>query len=96
MPAYLILDAVVTDSERYADYRRGASTAEDYGGRVLARAPDPELLEQGDWQPSRVVVMEFPDVDAARAWYRSDAYQEKAQIRHEAARSTLILIDGRP
>jgi uncharacterized protein (DUF1330 family) len=96
MPAYILVDVVVTDPERYAEYRSTPSTAADYGGRFVVRGGASELLEQGDWVPSRVAVMEFPDAQAARAWYASQEYRQKARIRHEAARSTLLLIEGVP
>jgi uncharacterized protein (DUF1330 family) len=94
MPAYIIVDIRVTDPERYADYRATPSTAGDYGGRFLVRGGACELLEQGDWEPNGLAVMEFPDADAARAWYSSEEYRKKRAIRHESARSTLILIEG--
>lgn len=94
MAVYVIVDVAVTDPERYADYRATPSTAGDFGGRFIVRGGERELWERGDWQPNRVAVMEFPDVESARAWYESPEYQRKAQIRHAAARSTLLLIEG--
>jgi len=94
MPAYIIVDVTVMDPERYAAYRATPSTADEYGGRFVVRGGATEMLEEGDWFPDRLAVMEFPDVDSARAWYDSPAYREKRKIRHAAARSTLILAEG--
>ena len=55
--------------------------------RNLGLEPDPwqaEVLE-GDWQPKRLVVIEFPDMEAALGWYRSEEYQELAKIRWSAS-----------
>lgn len=94
MAVYLLVDVNVLDDERYADYRATPSTAGEHGGRFIVRGGATEVWEAGDWAPSRVAVMEFPDADAARAWYDSDAYRQKRAIRHEAARTTILLVEG--
>jgi uncharacterized protein (DUF1330 family) len=93
MPAYVLVDVDVHDPERYQDYRNGPSTLADYGGRFVARGGAAEVLE-GDWTPHRIAVLEFPDVESARAWHASEAYQAKANIRHEAAVTTMIVVEG--
>ncbi|MCW3000728.1 MAG: hypothetical protein JWQ20_26 [Conexibacter sp.] len=93
MPAYILVDVDVHDPERYQDYRRAPSTAGDHGGRFVVRGGAAEVLE-GDCTPNRIAVLEFPDMASARAWYSSEAYQAKAKIRHEAAVSTMILVEG--
>jgi uncharacterized protein (DUF1330 family) len=52
-----------------------------------------EVVE-GDWAPGRVVVIEFPDRDAALAWWRSDGYQELAKIRRSASTAKILVVDG--
>lgn len=52
-----------------------------------------EVLE-GDRQPNRLIVLEFPDMDALRRWYRSDEYQALLRIRQSAARSTIVAVEG--
>lgn len=94
MPVYLIVDVTVLDAERYAEYRAVPSTAGEHGGRFVVRGGASEVWEAGDWTPNRVAVMEFPDADAARAWYDSDAYRDKRAIRHAAARTTILLAEG--
>ena len=94
MAAYVIVDSNVHDPQRmqaYAEKVRG--TLASYGGKPLVSAPDPEVLE-GDWQPQRVVILEFPDVEAAKAWYNSPEYQEILPIRLEAANDQLLLVPG--
>ncbi len=73
MPAYLIADVDVTDAETYDRYRREVpASLEAFGGRFLVRGGDVQVVE-GDWQPFRLVILEFPDADTRRRWYESDA-----------------------
>ena len=94
MPAYVIFDIHVDDPDAYAPYREpaGASVAA-HGGRYLARGGAHEVLE-GDWDIDRLVVLEFPSMEQARAWYSSAEYQEVAPIRQAASRGRGVLIEG--
>ena len=67
MPAYVINDMVVTDPELFERYKQlSPPTVAQYGGRFLARGGQIENLE-GDWSPRRVVIIEFPSLERARA-----------------------------
>jgi uncharacterized protein (DUF1330 family) len=93
--AYVIVDMDVTDPDRYAAaYVPLAGPAvEAAGGRYLARGGRTEVLE-GDRQPHRTVILEFPDLDAARAWYESPAYVEARAAREGAATGSFIAVEG--
>jgi uncharacterized protein (DUF1330 family) len=95
MPAYVI--AVVSDAwdqEKLVQYREGNTKAvADHGGRFIARGGQQELLE-GDWDPKRIVLIEFPDTDAARAWYHSDAYAPLRELRRSASVTDIVIVDG--
>ena len=95
MAAYVIVDLEVTDAEPYREYqRRVSATIERYGGRYLVRGGRFETLE-GDWQPKRFVVLEFPSFEQAKAWYDSSEYREILPIRERHARTSfLALADG--
>jgi uncharacterized protein (DUF1330 family) len=94
MPAYLILDIHVEDPEEYAAYReRSPATLEAYGGRYLVRGGEHEVVE-GDWNPERLVVVEFPSIERAREWYQSPEYQEIVGMRRRAAPSQTVLVQG--
>jgi uncharacterized protein (DUF1330 family) len=96
MAAYVIVDMDVTDPGRYEGYRPlAAASVERYGGRYIARGGATEVLE-GDRVPNRVVLLEFPDVDAARRWYSSDEYGQAKAARAGAATGSFILVDGVP
>lgn len=94
MPAYVIFDIHVDDADAYAPYREPAGAAvEQYGGRYLARGGASEVLE-GDWDVDRLVILEFPSMDQARAWYESPEYQEVLPIRQGASRGRGVLLEG--
>jgi uncharacterized protein (DUF1330 family) len=94
MPAYVIADIEITDPVGYEEYRRRVpATITQYGGRYLARGGRAETLE-GGWQPRRLVVIEFPTMSQARAWYESDEYREPRAIRHRCSEGQAILVEG--
>ena len=72
MPAYLIVDTDLTAPERYEDYKRQAKPlAEQYGGEYLVRGGAMDLKENDLWSPTRMVVVRFPSVEKAQAFYLS-------------------------
>ena len=94
MPAYVIANIQVNDPVRYEDYRRLVPpTIEKYGGRFVVRGGAVEALE-GDWRPGRLVVLEFPSVEQARAWWSSPDYAEARAIRQATSAGTLLLVEG--
>ena len=94
MPAYVLVDAKVTDPVQYEEYRKVAPAAiARYGGRYLVRGGATTVLE-GEWQPNRIVVLEFPDADAARRFYESPEYRAARALRAGAAAMNVIVVDG--
>lgn len=94
MPAYVIAQIEVTDTDRYDEYRRQvAATIEQYGGRFLVRGGAHRTLE-GDWQPGRLVVLEFPDMQALDRWYGSQEYGPLIILRQSASTGSLVAVEG--
>jgi uncharacterized protein (DUF1330 family) len=95
LAAYVIASvSSAWDEEALAEYRRRNTAAvEAAGGRFVVRGGAIEVLE-GSWDPLRVVVMEFDDMDAARGWYDSTAYREAMPLRQGASRTDIILVQG--
>lgn len=94
MAAYIIGDVRIENPERYKDYAAHTeSTLEPFGGQFVVRGGASTVLE-GEWQPNRLVVIEFPSAQAAKDWYASDAYQAIIPIRQEASTGSLVLVEG--
>jgi len=96
MPAYFVAEIDVTDPEGYAPYAAaaGASVAQ-YGGKPIVRGGNAQLVEGGP-EPKRVVITEFPDIEAARRWYRSPEYQAILPIRLANSRGRVFIVEGAP
>ena len=94
MPAYYIGEHKITDAAVFDEYlRQVVPMIERHGGRYLTRAGTHEMLE-GDWHPNRVVIIEFADMAAIRAWHRSPEYQPLIAMRQSAASDVMIALDG--
>jgi uncharacterized protein (DUF1330 family) len=94
MAAYVIVETDVTDPEQYEQYKAASPGAiAAGGGRFLVRGGELVVLE-GDWQPPRLVLLEFDDLEAARRWYESAAYQEAKKLREGAASFRAIAVQG--
>jgi uncharacterized protein (DUF1330 family) len=91
---YVIADVDVHDPDGYEEYRRLVpATLEPYGGRFIVRGGKAETLE-GSWVPNRIVVLEFPTVEHARAWHESDEYREARELRQRLSTGNLLLVEG--
>lgn len=94
MSAYLIVDIDVHDQAAYEKYReRVPDVIGKFGGEYIVRGGHPEQTE-GDWNSGRIVVLRFPDRDAARRFLASDEYAPLKAIRHASAVSQGLLVDG--
>lgn len=94
MPAYVIVETDIHDPEQYKRYMEASPGAvAAAGGRFLARGGELAVLE-GDWQPTRLVVLEFDSVDAAKRFYASPAYQEAKRLREGAAMLNMVAVQG--
>ncbi len=94
MSAYLIVEIDVQDPVGYQDYKKLAGpTVEARGGKYIVRGGKTEVLE-GDWQPKRIVVLEFSSMDAAREWLNCEEYREPRKMRHRTARTNMVLVEG--
>ena len=94
MPALIIVDIEVLDPIPYEDYKRLASDAiAAHGGRYLVRGGNSEVLD-GEWQPRRLVVLEFDSVEKAKAWRNSPQYAEAKKVRDACARVNMVVVEG--
>ncbi len=94
MSAFVVADLDVFDPEKYEMYKHLVpATLELYGGRYLARGGKVEALD-GTWTPARLVIIEFPSIEKAKAWANSPEYAKAKAIRHETAHSRIIVVEG--
>ena len=94
MPAYLIVETDITDPEQYEQYKAASPGAiAAGGGRFVVRGGEMAVLE-GDWHPKRLVLVEFPDLEAAKRFYDSPEYQAAKALREGAARLNMVAVEG--
>jgi len=94
MAVYFIAELDVHDPVGIEEYRKGVpATIAKYGGRYLVRGGACAKLE-GDWQPKRLVVLEFPSMEKAKAWYDSEDYRGLKAIRMKTSATNLVLVEG--
>ena len=94
MPAYVVADVEVTDPVAFAEYvKAGPAIVAAYGGTYLARGGPIETLD-GDWAPARLTIIRFESTAAAKAWIESPEYRPLRDIRHKAAKSSIVVVEG--
>ena len=94
MAAYLIADIEITDPEAFERYRTQVpATIAAHGGRYLVRGGALDAVE-GDWNPKRLVVLEFPSMERLRKWYESPEYQPLLALRLAATVSKTVTVEG--
>ena len=91
---YVILTEEVKDPAGMEAYGRASTPSMmQFGASVLAVDGEPQVLE-GQWHGDRTVVVEFESVEAARAWYDSEAYARAKLLRHAAAETRAVIVAG--
>jgi uncharacterized protein (DUF1330 family) len=92
--AYIIANVTVTNPEQYETYKKLSTIAmQAHGAEVCVRGGPVEVLE-GDWSPSRIVVLKFPSLDQARAFNASAEYEAARQSRQGVAVMRMVLVEG--
>jgi uncharacterized protein (DUF1330 family) len=92
--AYIIANVTVTDPQQYEEYKKWSSAAiQAHGVEVCVRGGSVEVLE-GDWSPTRLVVLKFPSVEAARRFNDSPEYGRARASRQGAAVMRMVLVEG--
>ena len=95
MSAYVIVDTKIHNDSEYEEYKKRAKPiAEKYGGIYRARGGALDIRETDLWTPTRIVIVEFPDVKAAQGFLDSDDYAPVKAMRHKHADCTLFIVDG--
>ena len=94
MPAYVVVDIKVNDPVGYEEYKVLAPPSITvYGGKYLARGGQTEVLE-GDWSPSRLVILQFDSIEQAKKWLNSSEYSAARAMRHKTTTTNMVVIEG--
>lgn len=94
MSAYVIFDVEIRDAAKFQDFMKGVKPAvEAAGARYLARGGEFKIHE-GDWTPRRIVLLEFPSMEAWEAFYNGPTYQGLKSIRDECSSARLVSVTG--
>jgi uncharacterized protein (DUF1330 family) len=94
MPAYVIVDVTIHDPAPYEEYKKlTPATISEFGGRFVVRGGKTITME-GDWNPERIVVLEFADVETAKQWWHSEIYEKAKTIRQSCATTRMIIAEG--
>lgn len=94
MSAYVIFDVAISDPARYQEFMAGVKPAlENAGAKYLARGGAHKVYE-GDWQPRRIVLLEFPSVAAWEEFYNGPTYQGLKSVRNQCSSARLVSVEG--
>jgi uncharacterized protein (DUF1330 family) len=94
MSAFIIVDIDIKNPARYEDYKKlTPATLIPFDGKFVVRGGPVEILE-GDWKPGRFVMLKFPSVEKAKAWWTSEIYAEAKAIRQSCSEANMILVEG--
>ncbi len=94
MPAFIIVDVTILNTVEYEGYKKlTPPSLVKYGGKFIVRGGSTECLE-GDWNPERIVVLEFEDAKRAKDWWSSAEYAPAKKIRQLNAKTKMILVEG--
>lgn len=94
MKAYVIVDVTITDPQRYGEYKKlTPGSLVPFEGKFIVRGGRCETLE-GSWEPGRIVVVEFPSIEKAKAWWSSSGYAPAKALRQSASDTKMIVVEG--
>jgi len=92
--AYVVVEVEVQDPVRYESYKQMVPPSlAAYGGKFVVRGGALETLE-GTWSPKRLVILEFPSVERAKAWWASQEYAAAKALRQATAHTEMIVVAG--
>jgi uncharacterized protein (DUF1330 family) len=94
MPAFVIVDVSIHNPDEYEEYKKlTPATISAFDGRFVVRGGQ-TLTMEGDWNPERIVVLEFPTVEQARLWWNSETYSKAKRIRQKSASTRMIIVES--
>lgn len=93
MSVYMIIEAVIHDLDRFAAYADATiKLVVKYGGRYRVLGGSKTFLE-GDWGETKIVISEWPSMEAAEQFWTSDDYAQAKKLRAGIADCKVMLSD---
>ena len=95
MPVYMIVDVIkIMDKEKYGEYiKRVPPIIKKFGGKYLVRGGRVNVVN-GDWDPARVIIVEFDSMEKFNAWWESPEYRAAAPLREQSTKTNVVVIEG--
>jgi uncharacterized protein (DUF1330 family) len=94
MPAYIIVEVTIHNPAEYENYKKlTPGSLKNFQGKFIVRGAKTECLE-GSWNPERIVIVEFPTIELAKAWWASDEYAPAKALRQRTAYTKMLLVEG--
>jgi uncharacterized protein (DUF1330 family) len=95
MSVYMIVEAKeIIDKQKYGEYiSKVPQTIEKFGGRYLARGGQVTVVS-GDWNPDRLIIVEFASMTKFQAWWHSPEYRKVAPLREQGAKTNAVVVEG--
>ncbi len=94
MSAYVIVEVTIHDPKEMEEYRKlTPATIAAFDGKFVVRGGKTITLE-GEWNPERIVVVEFPTTEKANEWWNSEMYAKARAIRQRAGDTKMIVVEG--
>jgi len=94
MSAYAILDLEIFDKEKFQEYQNIApEIIKKYGGKIVVLGGE-SIIQEGEWNPKRIVIVEFPSYEIANDWSSSEEYQKAIELRKKGAKTNAIIVNG--
>jgi len=94
MSAYIVVEAILTDTAKFVPYTQAVPPlVTKFGGEYIAVASEHEILE-GDWSETKIVLHRWPNMQAARDFWYSDEYQAAKKLREGTGQFRVMLVDG--
>ena len=94
MPAYIVVEIEIIDPVGYEEYKiQAGASVHQHGGKYIVRGGKTEVLE-GDWNPKRIVVLQFESMERSKEWLNCEEYREPRKMRHKTAKTNMILVEG--
>ena len=93
MAAYVIIEIEVKDGDAYGHVGKVRPVVEKHGGRYLCRGGAITPMS-GNWNPERIILIEFPSTEEALGCFNSKEYKEIANLRESSTRGSAIIVEG--